>query len=890
MNLYLLQYNQYYNRLVKREEGLSAYLPYVVYGPSINDEYLLTDIENFYEADGIDMKQTVNTPDADFDYLVAADEYGRIHSRWFVIQALRTAIGQYELSLHRDLLADYYDFIINSPAYIERAIVSKSNKFIYNSENFGFNQIKKKEILLPDRSRCPWIVGYVAENAFTEDGEISSDLTIESTYDGAQIDESIANAADSRFSLEDLTNWSLLECGYIGRTTYVVEGLNNGALVAISKYGFKFGDETEAYKADKDRDLNIRWAASYLNSLETAQGFTDTFNSNSSYRDNAHAAIKAYHSLTNKFVSKDDFQWLYDNQNRALKDSQGNYFSIVVEQSGTQELAMNVSAIAGAAYWDAYNIVKGKIASDGNTDSGSILGIDLYVDYTRFKINVQSVLTNSFTTTIKSNVRKLIDAPYRMFAIPCPLNGADSAGMATYRAKYTNSAGVVSDDIGACVPNAEASMNIAMDLARKLGSKLYDLQLLPYCPLTDITYGYTTTQPTSHWKKFLQLRPYLTFDRTTGKATSDSDLTVVSPVVSTVEHTPGVTYPEGYNYTLISYILWAKKSNFSLTIKNVPGVDELNHPLPPVPFVETPADDTEFKVEHETSFYRLNSPNYNGTFEFKATSNLGIDYFEVDATYKPYQPYIKISPNFKGLYGGDFDDARGLILSGDFSLPTLGDSWEQYQINNKSYEAAFQSQITNMETVYNIQKEQQKTAAGWQAVSAGFSGAGSGAMIGSTIHPAGAAAGIATGLAAGALSYMGAQQDLAYAERLHDQSVSYAKEQQQLALQNIKALPYSLNKVSAYDKNNKFFPFLEYYTCSDEEKNALRQKLKYNSMTIGAMGTVREYLRSEPTFIQGQLVRMTDYTDEETGITHSLHHDYHLITAIAAELHKGIYI
>lgn len=900
MNLYLLQYNNYYNRLVKREEGISAYLPYVIYGPRENDEYMLTEIENFYEADGVNTRQVVNTPTANFDYLVAVDEYGVIHSRWFVIEAMKNTFGQYELSLHRDLLADYYDFTINSPCYVERAIVNSSNKFIYNSENMMFNQIKKSEILLADRSRCPWIVGYIADNAFIDETDVDAngnvtgvtrDLVIESTLDGQQVEESISNATESRFSKSDLESWSSIDCGCISRTTYVAEGLNASALVPISMYGFKFGDETESYKVDIDKDLNILWGSYYIsdsNRHGVAQAMTDAFNVNPSIRANAHTAISVAHSISDKFFSYEDLQWLLNNQNRVLVDDNGSYFSIVVESTGTKELSTPITASSGAAFVDVMNIISRYITGDADLDPET-KGIALYVDYTKIKINIKSILTTSFTTTIKSSVRKLIDAPYRMFAIPCPLNGAPRAGAATFRGQYTDGQGVLQDTIGSCEPNAEASMNLAMDIARKLGSKLYDLQLLPYNPLTDIKYGYFQTTPTSHSKKHLQLRDYLSFDYTTGRVIAEeTDQTIVSPAVM-VDDNSGVV---GINYKVATYVMWAKTSNFSFTIRNVPeqGDPDTYAPLPAVPFVSVPTDSTEFKVEHETSFYRLVSPNYNGTFEFKATSNQGIDYFEVDATYKPYSPYIKISPNFGGLYGGDFDDARGLILGGDFSLPTLTDAWEQYQINNKSYRESFNNQITNMEKTYDIQRAQQKEAAGWSAVAAGISGAGTGAMMGSLAGPVGAGVGAAVGASAAAVSAIGASKDLMYADQLHDQAVSFAKEQFNLSLQNIAALPYSLNKVSAFDKNNKYFPFLEYYSCTDEEKNALRQKLKYTSMTINAIGNVAQYIQENPTFIQAQLIRMEGYTDEITGDFVEFHEDYHITTAIAAELHKGIYV
>ena len=57
-------------------------------------------------------------------------------------------------------------------------------------------------------------------------------------------------------------------------------------------------------------------------------------------------------------------------------------------------------------------------------------------------------------------------------------------------------------------------------------------------------------------------------------------------------------------------------------------------------------DDAEAKkIKSQTDFYRLTSPNYNGTFEFNKTKLIdGILGFEADLTYKPYSPYIKINP------------------------------------------------------------------------------------------------------------------------------------------------------------------------------------------------------------------------------------------------------
>jgi hypothetical protein len=61
-------------------------------------------------------------------------------------------------------------------------------------------------------------------------------------------------------------------------------------------------------------------------------------------------------------------------------------------------------------------------------------------------------------------------------------------------------------------------------------------------------------------------------------------------------------------------------------------------------------------------------------------------------------------------------------------------------------------------------------------------------------------------------------------------------------LANIKAIPNSLTRNSAFTITNKIFPFIEYYSCSPEEKEALRNKIKYDGMTVGRIGNVSDFM------------------------------------------------
>ena len=113
----------------------------------------------------------------------------------------------------------------------------------------------------------------------------------------------------------------------------------------------------------------------------------------------------------------------------------------------------------------------------------------------------------------------------------------------------------------------------------------------------------------------------------------------------------------------------------------------------------------DFKTEYETKMYRLCSTGYATAFEFSPTKNYGVNYFNYQCTYKPFNPYIRISPNFKGMYGQEFEDNRGLVVSGDFSLPQVTDEWKNYQVNNKNYDVSFNRQLQSMDTQRKYQKQ-----------------------------------------------------------------------------------------------------------------------------------------------------------------------------------------
>lgn len=179
-NIYLFRYNNYFNRTIKGYDNSS-------YNAYINDGAIPIDyIQNctlWNPADGVD---TVLTSKINMyavpDYAIVCDDSGIVLNRWFVIEATRVQGGQYRLRLHRDLIADSYSVLMQSPdTYVERGYCDVSNDAIYNTEPMTFNQIKNKQTELYDISLCPWIVMYFTPNK-TIDGKESAfpdDMSIE---------------------------------------------------------------------------------------------------------------------------------------------------------------------------------------------------------------------------------------------------------------------------------------------------------------------------------------------------------------------------------------------------------------------------------------------------------------------------------------------------------------------------------------------------------------------------------------------------------------------------------------------------------------------------------------------------------------------------------------
>ena len=281
----------------------------------------------------------------------------------------------------------------------------------------------------------------------------------------------------------------------------------------------------------------------------------------------------------------------------------------------------------------------------------------------------------------------------------------------------------------------------------------------------------------------------------------------------------------------------------------------------------------DYKIENECNLYRICSPNYNGSFDFSLAKNNGFTAFNVDVTLRPYNPYIHINPVFSGLYGSDFNDCRGLVCQGDFSVPIITDQFKNYEIANKNYQQMFNRQMANLD----FTQSQERTISAFQLVSGTVQGTTTGAIAGGMVGGgwgalAGAAIGAGTSLVGGMLDY-------SMLTSRQQEAKDYAIDSYRFQLGNIKALPTTVNKITPLTNNNKIFPVLEFYSCTDEEKSLFSNYLTYKSMNINAIGSISDYQQDNRTFIQGTFIRLEniDLTGNE-------------LFEIFNEMKKGVYI
>lgn len=798
MKYVLLQdYNNYYNRMYKREETKEAYITAV----GSSEEGTLT--TNFEMRDGVNTEQIFNSSmTSDPNYLLLlADDGTTILSRWFVTEWFMIRGGQYRATLRRDLLADNYEAITTAPAFIEKGFVPNTDSAIFNKEDMTFNQIKTSEQILRDDSKTAWIVGFISTghpNPVNRTFKMNSEVDFPTTFenweyydycDGQARTYANVNNSYFRFYLRGRQyNYLInqLEFTRIGSSHSVTEtGSTHRANWWIEPWG----------------------AIQEIQEIDWASYFTNDGISTALYADNT------------SWSSESTLSYLSSLNGRILTFTNKSVKITVISNTTLDSDFSNVANTSNlyTYMYNRANIALANAISDGRITERNENPVQYRLSRTTFTVTFEEVPTpGTYKYSIPASVRALSDAPYKMFCMPYYKD------VVTTNPTY----GFSLDGRTRTDCDADLMLAWAMDIAAAMETAIYDLQILPYCPL-------------SNWRGR---------SGNTNAAVWSMDKTVNVDYIYLTETVDETTYSRG----ICSFCDVSTKEQVLTQYATVIG-----NP----------------KIANQCYSWRLCSPNYASVFEFNAAMNGGVEGYNVRYTYKPYQSFINVAPIFGRLYGKDFKDNRGLICAGDFSLPIIRDAWIQYQLNNKNYQLAFDRQIENMEVQYDWQRKQSILSAVVGTVQGGATGAAAGGMAG------GVGGAIAGGVIGTAATMAGGVMDLEMQKALHNEAIDFAKDNFGYQLGNIRALPNTLNKVSSIVANSKFFPFVETYNCTDEERKALQDKIKYNGMSIGRIGQILDFLNpNDTTYVKGQIIRLEG------------NFDTHTVNEIANEFMKGWYI
>ena len=879
-NIHLLSYNNYYNRQVKKLNSIADY-----------NDYLISTVNNvnFEMKDGILSKLIINSSFVptlpDYILVVERDTDGDDSdnfSRWFIIDSELIRGNQYEFTVKRDICVDYNDLLLNSTFFVERGYVNPSNDLVFNDEGQLYSQIKKSQVLLRDETYGPWIVGYIPRK-----GAIgAADKTVTST----------AYSNDADITVADITSWSYYDYCNINPDRVLLKGPNpNMSSIIWMGTEIPILEDINGTKSKKLLKLNISYDTKSASNIDTLiypsnVGSPTTIATGVSIRDfniqtdtyfndfviddiygwgldvelpYTSARVTQYQGMLNKLLerfSNENLRWseLYgairtkvgmdqdtieeiqnNIANKTIKDlNTGKTYTMVLNQQYTNEDVYfdddptNTARINYfLSYLNGYSTSLG--TSSTNYGATSVSTREKYV--ARFRVyictyridlvenyKVKAVLPKDDAGDGTVYRNHLVDAPYDMFCIPYNDNlYIKNVGLSIY-------------------PSKEAGLAIATEISNTLGADaLYDIQILPYCPV----------------RQYIQNDN--SFDITVSGQSGGTGNKYITPIIYGNDDTP------------INYIFWCSSSKIEdITLLN--PEDTFN------PYKIT-IDNV--KESCNLDVYRLCSPNYASIFEFSPAKNGGVINFKFSATYKPYNPYIRIHPQFGRLYGGDFKDARGLILQGDFSIPALSNAWANYELQNKNYQNTFNREIQSLTLQNKIASEEDIIRAVTGTIQGGVGGAMAGGI---TAGPYGAIAGAVAGLT---MSGVAGAYDVSNNRKLRNDAISKAKTLFNYNLQNIQAIPSTIRNVGCLTTDNLLIPLLEYYSASDDEIDTFRKKIQFYGMTVNKVGNLLEYVETnKETFVQGYLLRLLPTTNinEEA--------DNHLAEELSDEVQKGIYL
>lgn len=802
---------------------------------------------NFAEGDGIEASLTVNVgqlsgaPNCIMDfptYLTAESDDGATErdTHWFVTNAVKTRQGQLALSLRRDLAGEKWDSIRSLPFLCSKAsdLSDSSLAWAKYAKTSSLSEVKIRDERIIDRDGGKgWLVGYIDKDFIKKKDSTATEVELE-------INE---NQYDYDYLLDgDVTSWP-----YYGKT------YKTGAYAIKTEFHIKasYGyNETQYVNVYKNRpspyssDETSYSGQTYPINILQSYAWTAWEGNKLQVKNDVGAALAdAAEEAIDEFVPSDletNNVLFLRNKILAVRDELGNVTRYKISVSVNWETPLDGS-FSEKMYAKMASDLMGKAYPVGEDSTKYFANMQQSSDYRNAAIASVKYVTQTVSLTLisdsalrmqlKANRTHTADALYDVFAIPL-------GGSVTYQ---TDSATGATATLSLSDLATDKVMLLLSGLYREFGDYLYDVQLLPYC-----LWGDGDAIPLGVGKSF-------------------GDGYSFAPICEGTEITQS---------TMISMLIWLSSSQAQKTLSSS-GESWA---------IELPSGTENLRIWNEEHLVRLAGPNYASQFEFSPVKNDGFEGVNIYMAFKPYSPYIRIAPIFGGLYGSDYNDDRGLVLSGDFSLDRTSDAWTQYKLQNKNYELIFNRQIQSMDLKNELADRLDRQAMLESALgvaSGAVSGAASGAVSGFRLggvagSAAGALVGAAANAAAGAYDFAANAGNLKYSKAIRDDERQAAIDQFQYQIGNVRAMPDAMTRISAFNPDYRIYPVLEVYECTSEEDSNLKSAAKWNGFDVGKITQLSAF---KTGFVKGSLLRF-----DGAGLS------FREAFELNAELERGVYL
>lgn len=843
-NIYLYNHVNYYERKIIRYETIKEYgNPLAVY----------TNV-NFVLNDGINTTQVLNydidtgTP----DYALVQDIDYNTFTRWYVIEANRNRKGQCVLTLHRDVIAENLNEVLDATTYVEKGYIrDKSNPIMYTDENINTTLLPASQFSAMESTNQSWIYAYInkTDSSSILSKEISFNLTKPSNIIGTYTTLDAFKLSSGAYYLDSETN------------TYKVKNLITDAKssvyinfdqISYSETVTMYIQEYYEYATNSmsyDSSLNIKYASDrniYVGEYKNAtddfrvqplnyfySSYAKILNQNSTFKSTVSNSMSKL--ISSKYMNQstlDAYNNKYADKIIAIGTASTGYkyyrigkigvtstthkSEVYSEKNDELSLAwMDVleSATEGIQYILGANVGSDAVWHQNSTDKTPVYNEFYYtdtLDYGQTELTVSGSV--SFTPSA-SRVSTLSEV-YEIWAIPY--------------IKYDGKLSYKNIDSNGNVfrPDINTINTFVSKLTTTYGSKIVlDVQQLPIGP-ANMSYD-----PFSHNINL-----------------SGLVLNQDYQIVSTSEGS--VTFP----------IIFLSNSNLSdsTTVSFTDNFDE--------------DDSYTYKSKYLTRKYEILSNDHTSKYEIPLFYNNNPKQLRINytGTLFPYNPYMRADISYTGLNGANVSLCRGLIFSGSYSLTQISDAWTEYQYQNTNYNAIFNSQLDYTKAQQQYAKYNQLTTIATTAI-------GSSTNIGSTtaMLSGNVGLGLAVGAVAGAASAGAGIIDYVQAEKLRNKTIDYTKDQFNLQLGNIKSLAPTITKLTSINCDNTILPTIIIYKCTDAELEYVKNKLKYNGMTINVIDKLNNYIGPDTTFLKGKIIEI------------DINEDFNYKNEIANEVNQG---